>query len=340
MKLVLLPDAQFQDDAAIEQAILEPVARVEMFKAGDTAAIPAALWRTCDAVLLWHVLPMDGRILDVMERCKVIVRAGVGYDSIDIAACGARGIAVCNVPDYGTTEVADHAIALMLALRRGIVRYHDAVARDPVANWDVPQSPLIPRLRGQTFAVLGMGRIGTAAARRAAAFGMRVVFFDPYLPDGAELGLGCERVESLGELLRKADVLSLHAPLTDETRRIIDAAALAAMKPSAILVNTARGGLVDLDALTAALREDRLAGAALDVLPEEPPVHGHPLLDALRAREPWTAGRLVVTPHAAWYSQSSYVDMRSKAARTIREVLEGKPPRNCVNRALLRAPRP
>ena len=240
------------------------------------------------------------------------------------------------MPDYGTSEVADHAIALTLALTRGVVRYHEALLQDPVAAWDVPMSPLIPRLRGMTFGILGMGRIGTAAARRAAAFGLRILFYDPYLPDGAELGLGYERIDSAHALAAQCDILSLHAPLTEETHNIVDGALLAEMKPSAILVNTARGGLVDLDALTAALREGRIAGAALDVLPQEPPVDGHPLLDAVCARAPWTIGRVVITPHAAWYSRSSYVDMRSKAARTIREVLEGKPPRNCVNRRFLR----
>jgi lactate dehydrogenase-like 2-hydroxyacid dehydrogenase len=274
-----------------------------------------------------------------MERCRVIVRAGVGYDHIDLAACGARGIAVCNVPDYGTSEVADHAIALMLALTRGIVRYHNALAADPVGNWDVPHNPLIPRLRTKTFGVVGMGRIGTAAARRAAAFGLRVMFFDPYLPDGAELGLGFERADSLEALLRQADVVSLHTPLTEETRHLIDARALAAMKPTAVLVNTARGAIVDVAALTDTLREGRLAGAGIDVLPEEPPAADHPLLRAVQQNAPWTVGRVVITPHAAWYSTDSYIDMRSKAARTILEVLEGKPPRNCVNRQFLQARR-
>jgi lactate dehydrogenase-like 2-hydroxyacid dehydrogenase len=295
------------------------------------------LWRECDAILLWHVLPMRQPILDIMQRCRVIVRAGVGYDHIDLAACGARGIAVCNVPDYGTSEVADHAIALMLALTRGVVRYHNALVADPVGNWDVPHNPLIPRLRGKTFGVVGMGRIGTAAARRAAAFGLRILFYDPYLPDGAELGLGFERSESLGALLRQADVVSLHTPLTDETRHLIDATALAAMKPTAVLINTARGAVVDVAALTETLRQGRIAGAGIDVLPEEPPQANHPLLQAVQQGAPWTIGRVVVTPHAAWYSTDSYIDMRRKAAKTILEVLEGKPPRNCVNRQFLKA---
>src|SRR5262249_31450800 len=155
----------------------------------------------------------------------------------------------------------------------------------------------IPRLRGRTFGVLGMGRIGTAAARRAAAFGLRVVFYDPYLPDGAELGLGYERVDSTAALAAQADVLSLHAPHTEETHNIVNAAMRGAMRPTAVLVNTAGGALVALDALTAALEGGRIAGAALDVLPEEPPVSGHRLLRAVSAREPWTTGRVVITPH-------------------------------------------
>src|SRR5690606_36114224 len=153
-----------------------------LLRAERSASVPERLWRECDAVLLWHVLPMRQKVLDIMQRCRVIVRAGVGYDHIDLEACGARGSAVCNVPDYGTSEAGDHAIALMLALTRGIVRYHNGLVADPVGNWDVPHNPLIPRLRGKTFGVVGMGRIGTAAARRAAAFGLRVVFYDPYLP--------------------------------------------------------------------------------------------------------------------------------------------------------------
>jgi lactate dehydrogenase-like 2-hydroxyacid dehydrogenase len=337
MKLVLMPDALFQEDAEIENAILGKVARLEMFKAAEIESVPEALWRDCDAILLWHVLPMRHQVLDLMQRCRVIVRAGVGYDHIDLEACGARGIAVCNVPDYGTSEVADHAIALMLALTRGIVRYHNALAADPVGNWDVPHNPLIPRLRTKTFGVVGMGRIGTAAARRAAAFGLRIAFYDPYLPDGADLALGFERADSLEALLRQADIVSLHTPLSEETRHLIDAKALAAMKPTAVLINTARGAVVDVAALTQALREGRIAAAGIDVLPQEPPEAGHPLMLAVRQGAPWTVGRVIVTPHAAWYSTDSYIDMRSKAARTILEVLEGKPPRNCVNRRFLKA---
>jgi phosphoglycerate dehydrogenase-like enzyme len=167
---------------------------------------------------------------------------------------------------------------------------------------------------------------------------MRILFYDPYLPDGAELAVGWQRVESLDALLAEADVLSLHCPSTPETANIIDAAALARMKPDALLINTARGALIDLAALEAALREGKIAGAGLDVLPAEPPDPWHPLLQAFRRREPWIDGRLLLTPHAAWISEAGRVDLRTKAARTVLNYLESGVLRNCVNRDRLRSP--
>jgi D-3-phosphoglycerate dehydrogenase/C-terminal binding protein len=239
------------------------------------------------------------------------------------------------VPDYGTTEVADHAVALMLALARGLVSYHARLLADPHAGWHWSGAPLVRRLRGRTFGIVGMGRIGTAASRRARAFDMEVCFYDPYLPDGAELGLGYRRVDSLAALLRASDVVSLHCPLTADNRNMIDAAALAAIKPDALLINTARGGLVDLGALETALRDGRLAGAALDVLPEEPPDPEHPLIQAFRRREPGLDGRLLLTPHVAWFSPAGRADLRRKSAETVRDFLLAARLRNCVNQAAL-----
>ena len=181
-----------------------------------------------------------------------MVREGVGYDTIDLPAWSARGVPVCNVPDYGTTEVADHALALLLALARGTASYQEAV-RDNPDGWKYGAAPLVRRLRGQTFAVLGLGRIGLATARRAAAFDMKVIFYDPYLPNGAELAVGYERVRSLDEVMKRADILSVHTPLTDETRGMVGATSLAKAKPELIVINTARGPIVDLDALAEAL---------------------------------------------------------------------------------------
>ncbi len=178
----------------------------------------------------------------------------------------------------------------------------------------------------QTFGIVGLGRIGTAAALRAKAFGFRVAFYDPNLPNGADLAIGVARARTLDALLTQSDVLSLHAPLTPQTRGMLGARELALLPDGAVLVNTARGPLVDLDALAAALRDGKLAGAALDVLPAEPPVAPEPaLLSAYRAREAWLEGRLIVTPHSAFHTPQAWADIRRKAAETMAAALEGKP---------------
>ena len=195
-----------------------------------------------------------------------MVRMGVGYDRLDRAAAAERNIIVCNVPDYGTTEVADHAIALALALRRGIIHYHDTQRADPVAPWrPVATNALVRRLGVQTFGIVGLGRIGAAVALRAKALGFRVVFFDPHLPNGAELAIGVERARTLEDLLRQTDTLSIHTPLTRETRGLIGGRELGSVRPGAVLVNTARGPIVDIDAIYDHLKSGHLAAALMRV---------------------------------------------------------------------------
>jgi C-terminal binding protein len=270
--------------------------------------------------------------MDRFPNLKVIVRMGVGYDRIDRAAAAARGIMVCNVPDYGTMEVADHAIALALTLRRGVLLHHETQRHTPPAAWTAIWTPLIRRLSVQTFGIIGLGRIGTAVALRAKAFGFRVVFFDPYLPNGTELAVGIERERTLEGLLRRADVLSIHAPLTPGTRGLIGAAELALLPEGAVLVNTARGPIVDINAVEAALRSGRLAGAGLDVIPVEPPVDPVPnLLRAYRDREAWLEGRLVVTPHSAYHTPEAWDDIRRKSAETMAAALLSNAPQNVIS---------
>ena len=335
--MVLLPDALFEDDAGIERDVLGGAADILVHRELVADRISDGDWQRAEALIVYYGVPIDGPLVERLDSCRILVRAGVGYDHIDIAACGARGIPVCNVPDYGTTEVADHAIALMLALARGLVSYHARLLADPHAGWHWSGAPLVRRLRGGTFGIVGMGRIGTATSRRARALDMDVCFYDPYLPDGTELGLGCRRVDSLQALLATSDVVSLHCPLTPDNRNMIDAAALGVVKPEALLINTARGGLVDLGALETALRDGHLTGAALDVLPEEPPDPEHPLIQAFRRREPGLDGRLLLTPHVAWFSPSGRADLRRKSAETVRDFLLAGRLRNCVNQATLQA---
>jgi phosphoglycerate dehydrogenase-like enzyme len=282
-----------------------------------------------------YAVRVDGALLDRMPRLRVVTRCGVGYDNIDVEAAGRRGIAVLNVPDYGTMDIADHAIALALAFLRGVPFYTSALHEDPVGNWTFAAAPTVRRLATLAFAVFGLGRIGTAAALRAKALGMRVLFYDPYRPTGTELALGIERRERLEDLLAEADVLSIHAPLTPETRGLIDEAALAALKPGAILINTARGPIVDPLAVLEALRSGRLGGAALDVLPEEPPSPDHPLVRAWREPGSPLRHRLILTPHAAWYTPSGVADLRRKSAAATRAFLETGRSRDLVNEPFL-----
>jgi phosphoglycerate dehydrogenase-like enzyme len=333
--LVLLPDALFEDDALIERGVLGDEVEVAVYRELSADRIPDERWRAADALIAYYGVPVDRALIERLGACRILVRAGVGYDHIDIAACGARRIPVCNVPDYGTTEVADHAIALMLGLARGLVSYHARLLADPHAGWYWAGAPLVRRLRGARFGVIGLGRIGIAAARRAHGLDMEIIFYDPYLPDGVELAQGYRRAHSLEALLGESDVVSLHCPLTAENSNLIDARALAAFKPGAFLINTARGGLVDLDALGAGLRDGRLSGAGLDVLPFEPPDPSHPLIQAFRRREPWLDGRLLLTPHVAWFSPDGRADLRRKSAEAVRDYLFGQKLRNCVNQAWL-----
>jgi phosphoglycerate dehydrogenase-like enzyme len=209
--------------------------------------------------------------------------------------------------------------------------HHETQRHTPPAAWAPIWTPLIRRLDVQTFGIVGLGRIGTAAALRAKAFGFKVVFYDPFRPNGAELALGIGRAKTLEDLLRQADILSLHAPLTPETKGMIGAAELALLPPGAVVVSTARGPMIDIDALEVALRGGRLAGAGLDVVPVEPPVEPVPnLLRAYRAKEAWLEGRLVITPHSAFHTPEAWDDIRRKSAETMAAALLTNTPQNVI----------
>jgi lactate dehydrogenase-like 2-hydroxyacid dehydrogenase len=328
---VLYPDAQFAGDASIEKKVFGDRAQLSVFHDDEIPPYDAPLWSGYDAIVCYHDANLDGSLIKRLDRCRVIVRAGVGFDQVDIATCASLGIPVCNTPDYGTTDVADHAIGLMLGLTRGIVAYHNALKADFVTGWAFATPPTIRRLSGRIFGVIGLGRIGTATALRAKGLGMQVVFFDPYRTTGTELALGFSRAKTLDELLAAADVISLHTPLSAETRNLIDRAAIKKMKPGAFVVNTSRGPVVELDAVLEGIRSGQLAGAGLDVFPVEPPTGREPLLKALQANDPALAGRLIITPHSAFYSPSSLEDLRRKSAETACDYLFAGRLRDCVN---------
>jgi phosphoglycerate dehydrogenase-like enzyme len=329
---LLTPDAQYPDDAIIERRTAGSDVDWDIFRERDPGKLPAEALAAADALVVWHEMKVDAALLDRLGRCRIVVRAGVGFDHIDLEAAAERGLPVCNTPDYGTSEVADHAMALMLALRRGIVSYHQHLVASPQVGFDYKLAPLVARLRGRSFGIVGLGRIGIATAIRAKAFGMHVVAYDPLVSRGTEIAVGVERKESLAELLAASDVVSIHCPLTPETRGMINAETLRQMRREAILINTARGAIVDTDAVLVALREGTIAGAGLDVLPTEPPKADDPLTAAYAGKLDGLSGdRLIVTPHAAWSSPESVADARRLAVETAMLYLRDGKLRNLVN---------
>jgi phosphoglycerate dehydrogenase-like enzyme len=312
-------------EAGVERAVLDPVAEVRLLQTDDEEVVARA-GADADVLLVFHNIRLGERALGALARCRAVVRCGVGFDNVDLEVAGRLGIVVCNVPDYGTEEVADHALLMLLATARRLV---PAVQGVRAGGWDVRDAFGAPRLRGRTLGLVGCGRIGTALALRARALGLRVVFHDPYLPDGAEKALGVERVHSLDELLPRAEFLSLHCPLTAETHRLLNATTLARLPAGAYVINTARGGCIDLDALRAALDSGRVAYAALDVVEREP------LADERLRHHP----RVLLTPHVAFYSVEGFSEMRTKGAWEARRALVGEPVRNPVNLRCLSRPR-
>ena len=335
--LVYTPDAVYDDGGVVEREIVGQDIDLRIEKWNGQDAMNPELLEQADGLLVWQMVTLDKRTIGRLKRCRIIVRCGTGYNNIDVAAATKRGIPVCNTPDYGTNEVADHTIAMMLALERGLIPFDMALRADPVENFDHRLFMDSRRLSGRNFSTVGMGPVGTATALRAKAFGMRVVTFDPYLPRGQELALGVERVESLEELLANVDVLSLHAPLNEQTANLVNAKSLEKIKPHFTLLNTARGGLVDLDALYDGLKSGVVRSAGIDVLPTEPPRPVPKLLKAHANRESWLEGRLLITPHAAWSSVESRKDARVKSLGTMLAFLKRNQLRACLNQRELKS---
>jgi D-3-phosphoglycerate dehydrogenase len=319
-KLVLVTDAPWGSTEP-EAAVLARVgARLVHAERGDETEllrlVPAA-----DAILTCfeHVTPA---VVRAGVRLRVIGRYGIGVDNIAVAEATERGIPVTNVPDYCADEVAEHVLALILAHERGLLRYADGIR---AGDWSLGRGLPLRRVAGRTLGIVGFGRIGSALAAKVAGLGLELLVHDRSA-DARTLAAAGAGAVPLDELARRADYVSIHLPLTGETRGLVGEAFLAAMKPGALLVNCARGAIVDQDALLEALRAGRLGGAGLDVFEPERLPDGHPLL---------TDPRVIATPHVAFYSQESVLELQTRAAENVAAVLDGRRPASVVNPEVL-----
>jgi len=313
----------YLEEPDIERGVLSPEARPILHRVNSAEEL-IGLVDDAAAIISWHTIPLPASVIARLKNCRGIVRSAAGYDNIDIDYAAQRGIPVAVVPDYGIEEVADHTMALLLALVR---KLHVVGPRAKNGEWDWRAVGRVPRLRGLCLGLVGFGRIGSAVARRAQAFGLQVAFYDPYLPSGVEKVHAVTRHETLHDLLDWSQIVSVHVPLTAETRHLIGRAELARLTPETILINTARGDVIDQQALIESLAAGHVGQVGLDVLSGEPHVP-----DALRTSE-----RVLLTPHSAFYADASLAEVRYKAAATVRRLLSGQPERNIVNGV---APRP
>lgn len=327
--LVALLDGR---DCSVEMPILKDVATVAFCDAQSTSEIHEKVLNEAVGALMWHTIHLTKEDLEKFKNLRIVVRIGSGVDNIDTKAAGELGIAVCNVPGYGVEEVADTTLCLILNLYRRTYWLANMVREGKKITGPEQLKDAAfgcARIRGDTLGIVGLGRIGSAVALRAKAFGFNVIFYDPYLPDGIEKSFGLERVYTLQDLLFKSDCVSLHCTLNEHNHHLINEYTIKQMRPGAFLVNTARGGLVDEAALAMALKDNRIRAAAIDVHENEP-------YNIMNSSSPLKdAPNLIVTPHAAFYSEAAAIELREMAASEIRRAIVGRIPdtlRNCVNK--------
>jgi lactate dehydrogenase-like 2-hydroxyacid dehydrogenase len=308
-------------EAEIEAEILQAIGNIKTLMATKEQEIWGHV-EDADALIVWHEVSISRKTINRLKNCKIIARAGTGYDNIDIVAAAEKNIPVTNIPDYGTEEVADSAICLILNLMRRTYHVCNCVKNGDYRWQDAFGAT---RIRGSILGIVGLGRIGTALALRAKTFGFDLLFFDPFLPDGVEKALGIRRATTLAELLQESKIVSLNCSLSDENRYMMNEKAFKIMRRDAYLVNTARGGLVKESALINALEKGEIAGAAIDVLENEPNINP-------KLRE---IPNLYLTPHSAFYSDESFVELRQKCALEVKRVLSGEEAKNVVNHQYL-----
>lgn len=319
MPVIAVTDSPDLLASAVERLKAEDDIDVRVLPAGLSSLEAARAAADAEAILI-STLPFPAEAIDALDATGLIVRCGIGVDIVDLERAATRGIRVANVPDYCVNEVADHTMMLMLMAARRAQHFISAWTRN--GQWATQVYEPVPRLAGRTLGLIGLGRIGSLVAQRARGFGLKVVAFDPGVDDQHVERLGVTR-RTLGELLAESDLVSLHLPLTTATRHLLDRDALSQMRRGAILINTSRGPLVDLDALAASISDGHVSAAGLDVVEGEPtPDPAHPVM---------TDPRVVVTPHVAWYSSEARRDLGIKAAENALAFVRGHGARHVVN---------
>lgn len=318
---VVITDYEYQD-VEKERKILKAAGIVldECQCRTEQALIDAC--READGVIVQYCAITE-RVIRAMERCRVIIKYGIGVNNIDVDAASAKGIYVCNVPDYGVDEVSNHAIAMMLALSRGLKSLNESLTS---GAWGY--APVVPlhRMAGSTLGLVGLGRIPSLVAKKMAGFGLRILAYDPFARPEAARELGVELVE-FDTLVAESDYISIHCPLTPRTQGLFGPETFRRMKSTAILVNTARGPVIQQQALEEALRTGELAGAGLDVYEQEPLPKDSPLLHM---------SNVICTPHCAWYTEEAVTAVQEKAAQEAANVLTGHAPWHAVNAAAVK----
>ncbi len=322
---ILITDV-IKDKGSIEKKILGKKHTVRICDAKKNNDLSDKILSEADAILFYDLINFDQKLISKLKKCKALIRVGVGLDNVDLKFAKDSGIPVCNVPDYGVDEVADYAMGSILFTNRNFLFYFNKTLEK---KWI--RETLCLRLEGRTLGIIGLGRIGSALAVRAKAFKMNVIFYDPYIESGREKVLNIKRVLSLKDIAKQSDFVSLHCPLSEETENIIDKNFFKITKKNPVIINSARGKNIDLNDLRDALKNNVIKAAVLDVLPQEPILRGNKLLNDYLNKASYLKNRLVITPHSAFYSDKSIIEIRKKGALEAKRILEGHKPLNCVN---------
>ena len=324
----ILIDRFYPKDYSIEKKILGSKYKLLSLK-GKKLNSKIKFLSEIDGVLAFHENEYNSEILDKLKKCKIITRVGVGFNNVDLNYSRVKNILVCNVPDYGINDVADHAMTFLLMLSKRINYYSENIKNK--LQWEWGDHKKLKRIQELTLGILGCGRIGSAVALRAKAFGMKVIFYDPYVSSGYEKTLSISREENLNNFLNKIDALSIHTPLTKETKNIVDGNFLKKLKKGAIIINTARGPIINSKAIYQYLKNGHLGGIGFDVYDQEPPKKNDKLYIAWKKGVKNFKYNVIFTPHNAFFNKESYIELREKAALNIKNYFEKNRINNRVN---------